>query len=64
METQLANTNRQKIAAVESQKQLLQNIFAITKQLYKAGEAAQGDVLAIDLELSKLDLRLLELSDE
>lgn len=64
LETQLAETNKQKIAAVKSQKQLLQNILAITKQLYKAGEAAQGDVLAIELELSKLDLRLLELSGE
>jgi outer membrane protein TolC len=64
LETRLAETNKQKIAAVEAQTQLLKGILAITQQLYKAGEAAQGDVLVIDLELSKLELRLLDLKDE
>ena len=61
LETRLAHTNKQKIVAIESQKRLVQNTLAVTQQMYKAGQASQGDVLAIDLELSELDLRLLEL---
>lgn len=63
-ETLLATTNQQRIAAVESQKELLQNTFAIAKRLYDAGQLTQDDVLAVDVELSKLDLRLLELKGE
>lgn len=64
LETRLATTNKMKIAAVESQKKLLQSIRAMIEEAYKAGQATQVDVLAIELELSELDLRLLELKDD
>lgn len=60
-EALLATTNTQKVAVVESQKELLQDALAITKQLYQVGKAPQHEVLAVELELSKMDLWLLDL---
>lgn len=64
LEALLATTNQQKIAAVETQKKLLQDARAVAEQLYRAGRIGQGDVLVVDLELSKMDLRLLDLKDD
>lgn len=61
LEGRLAESVNQKIAAVESQQQLLEHVLGITQQQYQAGNVAQGDVLSIELELSKLKLQLLEL---
>ena len=62
-DSRLATMNKQKIFAVESHKKLLQSLRATTGKAFKAGVASQIDVLAIEVELSKLDLWLLELKD-
>lgn len=64
LELRAAPTRRQKIDALEKQKKLLQGIRKFADALYKTANASQADVLAADLELSKLELRLLELKGD
>jgi outer membrane protein TolC len=63
-ETRMAETTAQKLAALQDQKKLLQHIRAISDAQYRAGKANQGDVVAVDLELSKMDLTVLELEGQ
>ena len=63
LELQLADTKAKKRSALESQKQLLLNMRSIAMKRYQAATATQGDVLAVELEIAKLDLQLLEFKD-
>lgn len=64
LELRLATSLEKKLAAVQSQQALLKEVHNIAQAKYRAGKAPQGDVLVIDLEISKVELKRMELLED
>ncbi len=61
---QLAATREAKEKVFQTQKELLQSILKIAEARYRAAQATQVDVLTVDLELSKLDLKRMQMLND
>ena len=63
-ELQLAENKSKKVAILREHRKLLESMLSVAKVRHDAGQATAADVLRAELEIAKLDLRLLNLQAE
>lgn len=61
LKQQLAPTPAAQLAALESQREILEEILAVAEAKYKAAQAAITEVLAVKYQLAELKLKILDL---